>query len=226
MSNRLEELHGQYKRHILKKTLKALSLVAFSAFVLGVIYIATISQQDESPLKKEALAVKTDAKKSDKSPEAYALKVSSDELDAAVEKLKKRPIAKDRSPQKTQVKASVEKPVMKELVPEVKSKTNYFANIDEEHSLDTWIEKYNQKKSYSTAVYISKQYYADKNYKQAGIWAKRANQLDRNKEEAWLYYAKSVYALGNVTKAKRILNIYLQYKKSVKAELLLSEWGE
>ena len=103
---------------------------------------------------------------------------------------------------------------------------NYFAQPGKEKPLDSWIEKYNQKKSYAVAIYIAKQYYAENNFKHSGIWAKRANQLDRNKEEAWLFYAKSVYALGNLDKAKRILNIYLQYKESTKAELLLSEWSQ
>jgi thioredoxin-like negative regulator of GroEL len=102
---------------------------------------------------------------------------------------------------------------------------SYFQEINADKPLEDWIEKYNQKRSYALAIYIAKQYYFDNDYKQAGVWAKRANQLDRNQEEAWLLYAKSVYALNNKEKAVRILKIYLQYKESSKAEFLLSEWS-
>jgi len=160
--------------------------------------------------------------------EKYSLDVSSDDVAQAVAKMQRsKPAKKEAVPVKKSKSAEVSAPTRKEpiFVKEVPQQT-FFTDINEEKSLDNWIEKYNKKKSYALAIYIAKQYYFESDYKNSGIWAKRANQLDRNKEEAWLYYAKSVYALGDSKKAKRILNIYLQYKDSNKAELLLSEWAE
>ncbi len=217
MSNRLEELDSKYKRYLFKKLIK--TFAAFGVlvgFTLGA-YFLIISDAD----------VKEKVKGSSKNEvptslaHSYALEVSSDDLDQAVEKI---------NTTKSASQVPTKKPVPKKTVVKAhnteKTTTNYFDQNVEEQALEIWINKYNQKKSYSAAIYIAKQYYFDKNFKESGIWSKRANQLDREKEEAWLYYAKSVYALGDHTKAKKILNIFLQYKKSLKAELLLSEWSQ
>ncbi|HIC43011.1 MAG TPA: hypothetical protein EYO73_01565 [Sulfurimonas sp.] len=230
MSNRLEELHYKYKRYYLKQILKFSGVLVLIISVMGISYFLMQVMQDETlPVKPEIKIVKelkqdpiltpsTDNRK------AYALNVTSNELEASLQKLKVK-----QKPKKVVTKLNVRKKVhipvlMHAPVKEVSTK--FFSNIHEVKPLEVWIEKYNKKRSYSAAIYIAKQYYFDEDYEQSGIWAKRANQLNRNKEEAWLYYSKSVYALGNTTKARRILNIYLQYKNSTKAELLLSEWRQ
>jgi len=235
MSNRLEELHYQYKRYTLKKALKGfgigVSLLALSS-VIYLLFQANISSEDQEVVVKksapEKTVIKTKIIKESSNPQSmarpsYRVEVSNDDLDAAVIKMNNKDKTSDAS-MPSQVKP-VKKTEVKALK-SVQSQTSYFNSAQVEQPLEIWIEKYNQNKSYSSAIYIAKQYYFDKDFKQSGIWAKRANQLDRNKEEAWIYYAKSVYALGNVSKAKRILNIFLQYKKSLKAELLLSEWEQ
>jgi len=235
MSNRLEELHFQYKRYYLKMILKFLGIFVVIFSIMGVSYLL---MQDKShiqkPQVKEVVVPKVEEIKvleestieTIDTREAYALDVSVNELEASVAKIKAKHTPKKETKKVVRKRSEVtKKEVLKPLVTD-KAKTNFFSDAQEEKSLDAWIDKYNRKRSYSAAIYIAKQYYFDKDYKQAGIWAKRANQLDRNKEEAWLFYAKSVHALGNVPKAKRILNIYLQYKKSAKADLLLSEWSE
>ncbi len=158
---------------------------------------------------------------------SYLPVVSADEIEKAVEKIqnKKTVLAQPL------VEESQQKPMLQinESTPPRPKKSIdkvYFSAVNEDKPLEEWEQKYNKKKSYAIAIYISKQYYADENFKKAGIWAKRANQLDRNKEDAWLLYAKSVFALGDKEKAKKILNIFLEYKDSAKTEMLLSEWGD
>ena len=233
MSNRLEELHAQYRRYYLKQYLKAAGVFLTASIFIYAIYFLTKTQEEpintvkvvqvSEPVTKIIGQVKEIQTRENRP--AYTLDVSADELDTAMQNIKnKKQNIKVSKPQVKEVKAKqsvAAQPVIVE-----NSRENLFLGTQEEKSLESWIDKYNQKKSYAVAIYIAKQFYFDKDFKQSGIWAKRANHLDRNKEEAWLYYAKSVYALGNTVKAKRILNIYLQYKKSVKAELLLSEWSQ
>lgn len=240
MSNRLEELHYQYKRYYLKMILKSVGVLVIVLSLVGVAYIlmqeAVIEQvviekvEKVKEIEVETVTVHLPPVKEKVDRQAYALDVSVDELEASVQKIKSKSSIKKVFkkaptkvvPKKTEVKKKqVQEPLVQEEV-----QSSFFSEAQEEKSLDAWIDKYNKKRSYSTAIFIAKQYYFDEDYKQAGIWSKRANQLNRNKEEAWLFYAKSVYALGNIPKAKRILNIYLQYKQSAKAKLLLSEWNE
>jgi len=234
MSNRLEDLHSQYKRYRLKQWLKVFGAAVILFLLFGLGGYLLIEGLNEPPQKTSLSASKMEVKKTaskkqekpkielkkrEDSP-SYTLSVSEDALESSIKNIEEKKVLE------TVEKTVIQKPKPVVAKPtEVKEYKNYFDEVEQEKSRDVWIEKYNQKKSYALAISIAKQYYSDKEFKQAGIWAKRANQLDRNKEEAWLFYAKSVYALGNVTKAIRILNIYLQYKDSSKAELLLSEWS-
>ena len=212
MSNRLETLSAQCKKYHFKKFLKSfiLLILLITLPISGYYVYLVINEKEEA------------------TPTALVLRPTP--ILAVKENntvsIKRAPVP---LPQKARepvvLKASVQ---TKEIVADKveKTKENYFSNTKEEQSVEDWIEKYNQKKSYDSAIYIAKHYFREKDYKQAGIWAKRANQLDRDKEEAWLYYAKSVRALDNIDKARRILTIYLQYKESAKAEILLSEWAK
>ncbi len=210
MSNRLERLQGECKKYHLKRFLKSF---LFFIFVLvlatGGYYAYMLYKLENMSGSKVATKVKED----------HTLSVSNDDVAKAVAKMKSQKLAQ-KEPVRVEKKPK-QAPVLVNTAP----KETLFSAVTQEKSLDAWIEKYNQKKSYSLAIYIAKQYYFDSDYENSGIWAKRANQLDRNKEEAWLFYAKSVYALGDSKKAKRILNVFLQYKDSTKAELLLSEWS-
>ncbi len=235
MSNRLEELHSKYKRYYLKKIIKMFTSIA-SLIVLGFFGYMLFEEIKKTPSVKPLLAkmqaqpiVKKKEEFSVKKEEkeilpVYAVSVSDDVLEASVQSIEnKKPILQE----KKQTRIQEPKNLFANVKPAQEKKfKNYFQEPKDEKSLDSWIEKYNQKRSYVLAIYISKQYYSDKNFKQAGIWAKRANQLDRNKEEAWIYYAKSMKGLGDLNKASKILKIYLQYKESAKAELLLAEWSQ
>lgn len=214
MSNRLETLSAQCRKYHFKKFLKRFVLfLVLLSLPISTYYIYLLSQPADTTQKSLVLT-----------PNPIL----------PVTKVTHKTVQKPASAQDQKVQtAPVEKKVLSTSITEKKSlpepsveKVNYFSDLSEEQSIEDWIEKYNQKKSYYSAIYISKHYFREKEYKQAGIWAKRANQLDRDKEEAWLYYAKSVHALNNVEKARRILTIYLQYKESAKAEILLSEWGK
>ncbi len=81
-----------------------------------------------------------------------------------------------------------------------------------------------QRHSYDLAIQIARSYYNSGKYKKALKWAKKANALDRQQEEAWILYAKSLKKMGEDAKARQILRVYLDYKESSKARKLLKEW--
>jgi len=56
------------------------------------------------------------------------------------------------------------------------------------------------------------------------VWAKKANQINREGEEAWLLYAKSYYAQGQKSEAMGVLELYMNYKDSKNATQLYNTW--
>ena len=87
-----------------------------------------------------------------------------------------------------------------------------------------FITSYRNAPKYETALIIARDFYAQENYVDAAIWAKKANQLNREAEEAWLLYAKSYYAQGRKAEAINILELYLNYKDSKPASELVRMW--
>ena len=90
--------------------------------------------------------------------------------------------------------------------------------------LQAQIDSYNALPRYDTALSIAKSYYASSNFADAAVWAKKANQLNREGEEAWLLSAKSYYAQGRKNEAIGVLELYLNYKDSKAAVELLRSW--
>lgn len=83
---------------------------------------------------------------------------------------------------------------------------------------------FSQRQSYDLAIQIARSYLNKKRYQEALHWAKKANALDREKEEAWILYARSLKEMGQERRARQILRVYLDYKESAKAQKLLKEW--
>ncbi|MBN2869505.1 MAG: tetratricopeptide repeat protein [Campylobacterales bacterium] len=86
------------------------------------------------------------------------------------------------------------------------------------------LETYQRRPGYDTALAIARDFYAKNNFSEAAVWAKKANQLNREGEEAWLLYAKSYYAQGRKNEAVGVLELYLNYKDSRTATELLRTW--
>jgi thioredoxin-like negative regulator of GroEL len=85
-------------------------------------------------------------------------------------------------------------------------------------------ERFERVPSYETALRIATRMFESEDFKEASAWARQANQLDREQEEAWMLYAKSQYALGAKDQAMSVLKLYLDYRSSRAASALLEQW--
>jgi len=90
-------------------------------------------------------------------------------------------------------------------------------------TIDELINQYTNRPGFSRAIMIAKAYYDKKDYKNAAKWAKKANSINRKREEGWILYAKAVNALGQKERAVKILKVYLNFKSSKKVEKLLMQ---
>lgn len=103
------------------------------------------------------------------------------------------------------------------------AKNNRLFEVNTQNT-STPIETYQSNPKYETALSAARDFYAKENYVEAATWAKKANQLNREAEEAWLLYAKSYYAQGRKSEAIGVLELYLNYKDSKAASELLRTW--
>lgn len=85
-------------------------------------------------------------------------------------------------------------------------------------------QAYQRSPKFETALDIARNFYTKENYSQAAIWAKKANHMNREAEEAWLLYAKSYYAQGKKNEAIGVLELFLNYKDSKAANDLIKIW--
>lgn len=88
------------------------------------------------------------------------------------------------------------------------------------------IKTFNTNPNYDIALRLANDFYAQNNFDDAALWAKKANQLNREAEEAWLLYAKSYYSQGKKSEAISVLELYLNYKDSRAASKLLRSWKQ
>lgn len=250
MSSRIIELHSKYKKYQFKRYLKIVSIfLLISILPIGGYYLKEYFDLSQSiveavDIKENIQVVQKDlpeVKEKSVSP-SYVLSVSNKELEESIKNAsaKKSINTEEKKIVKTDNVVTTKAVKIEKIAPKFiqispieeidieadKDRENYFEDNTKEHSIEDWISKYENKKSYALAIYISNYYYKKQDFKNSAMWARRANKHDRNKENAWLLYAKSVYALGDIKKAKSILNIFIQYKESAKAEILLSEWEE
>ena len=83
--------------------------------------------------------------------------------------------------------------------------------------------RFKQHNSPALSLFLARQYYARKQYKKSYNYALITNQLDKEVEDSWLIFARSLVKLGKKEKAIKTLKEYIRYSNSTNAKLLLSE---
>lgn len=86
------------------------------------------------------------------------------------------------------------------------------------------LSTFDKNPKYETAVAVARDYYGKNNFVEAAVWAKKANQMNREQEEAWLLYAQAYWAQGRKKEAIGVLELYMNYKDSKAASELYRTW--
>jgi hypothetical protein len=109
--------------------------------------------------------------------------------------------------------------------PQPRNSRLFEVNTEKSSNLDP-LSAFDNNPKYETALAVARDYYGKSNYSEAAIWAKKANQMNREGEEAWMLYAKSYYAQGRKNEAIGVLELYMNYKDSKAAAEQLHIWKQ
>lgn len=73
------------------------------------------------------------------------------------------------------------------------------------------------------SLFIAKKYYEIGNYKQSYNYALITNELNKDIDESWIIFTKSLVKLGEKEKAMNILKQYIEHSHSNPAKILIKE---
>ena len=87
--------------------------------------------------------------------------------------------------------------------------------------------RFKESKSYDLAIILAKRYLRMNNLKKAQYWALRANELDPQKPDSWIVFAKILAKQGKKDKAIQVLNTYIDsYGENEAVNDMLNELKE
>ncbi len=97
-------------------------------------------------------------------------------------------------------------------------------NIKRENTQDDIqhvVKRFKKSNNPALSLFIAKKYYELKDYNQAYNYALITNGINKEIEESWIIFSKSLVKLGKKDRAIKILNSYIQNTHSQRAKLLL-----
>lgn len=83
------------------------------------------------------------------------------------------------------------------------------------------IRRFKKNKNPALSLFIAKRYYAAGEYQKSYNYALMTNEIDKNIEESWIIFSKSLVKLGQHELAINTLKSYLKTTKSTAADVLL-----
>lgn len=83
------------------------------------------------------------------------------------------------------------------------------------------IRRFKKNKNPALSLFIAKRYYAAGEYQKSYNYALMTNEIDKNIEESWIIFSKSLVKLGQHELAMNTLKSYLKTNKSTAADVLL-----
>jgi tetratricopeptide (TPR) repeat protein len=117
--------------------------------------------------------------------------------------------------------AKIEEIVLDTNVEEVKKQEIKIKRRDTQDDIQHVIKRFKESNNPALSLFIAKKYYELKNYNQSYNYALITNQINKDIEESWLLFAKSLYKLDQKEKAIEILDKYISSSHSRRAEMLL-----
>ncbi len=85
------------------------------------------------------------------------------------------------------------------------------------------IQRFEKNNNPVLSLFVAKKYYELGEYREAYDYALKTNNIDKNIEESWIIFAKSLVKLGRRDKAISTLRTYVNYSHSGNARNLLEE---
>jgi hypothetical protein len=84
-------------------------------------------------------------------------------------------------------------------------------------------KRFNKNNNPALSLFLAKQYYARGDYSKSYNYALVTNQLDKDNEDSWLIFSRSLVKLGKTDLAKKALKEYIKFSHSSNAQLLLDD---
>jgi len=100
------------------------------------------------------------------------------------------------------------------------NKLNITSNQNDSDLKDV-IRRFKKNKNPALSLFIAKRYYAAGEYQKSYNYALMTNEIDKNIEESWIIFSKSLVKLGQHELAMNTLKSYLKTTKSTSADVLL-----
>ncbi len=107
------------------------------------------------------------------------------------------------------------------ITSQVIQKNADYKSIKKENIYQKLEKKFASSYSYDIALKLARLYYLKKQYKKALKWAKIANELNTKDDKSWIIFAKIKIKQGDITEAKRALEIYQKSYYSKEIEKIL-----
>ena len=85
------------------------------------------------------------------------------------------------------------------------------------------IKRFKQNNNPVLSLFVAKKYYELGDYKQAYNYALTTNEINKNIDDSWIIFTKSLVKLGKKDKAINILKQYIEHSHSNSAKILIKE---
>lgn len=115
---------------------------------------------------------------------------------------------------------------IEEFTQELVSDTEKTVNIERKNTqqdIYEIIKRFKKNNNPVLSLFIAKKYYELKNYKQAYNYALITNEINKDIDESWIIFTRSLVKLGKKDAAINILNQYIEHSHSNSAKILIKE---
>ncbi len=119
--------------------------------------------------------------------------------------------------------STVVEEVTAETEPDTKPEGLSIIKHEDKTDLSDVIRRFKKNKNPTLSLFIAKKYYSLGEYQKSYNYALMTNEIDKDIEESWLIFAKSLVKLGQHELAVATLKSYLSSKNSTTAKTLLSK---
>lgn len=184
MRERIDELELRYKYFLFKKYLKYLFFILLILTIAFCFFIAIQKYNEQKNIYLQAIEHKKNLEQ----------KIIQAQILQEKNRMAKEKLYKELEEAKT-----------------MQEKTNKIEIDSKILNISDLKKSFYQNPSYEKALNLAKKYFDMKAYKKTIFWALKANELDKQKQDSWLIFAKAKRALGEEKEAELALDAYINY---------------